>query len=130
MNLFYLISVLIILLFALVMTMPYQSYSFDIDVKCTIHENDSVDVRIFVLGLDANSTYTAEVVPDKSPTVNVAGETDSQGVIWMVAKINNGDKDSIFKVILHEGKNTSGHIIVSGDDRAPCHQILASEDAS
>lgn len=100
---------------------------FDIDVKCTIFENDNVDVRIYVPGLRANSFYTAEIVPDKSPAVSVTGESDSQGAFWAVAKVNNGDKDSIFKVTLYEGPNASGRILAYGDDRAPCHQISTSE---
>jgi len=99
----------------------------DIDVKCTIFDNDNVDVRIYVPGLRANSFYTAEIVPDKSPAVSVTGESDSQGVFWAVAKVNNGDKDSIFKVTLHEGTNASGRILAYGDDREPCHQISTSE---
>jgi len=112
------------------MTMGNQAYGLDIDVRCTIFENDNVDVRIYVLGLKANSLYTAEIVPDKSPTVSVTGESNSQGIFWAVAKVNNGNEDSIFKVILHEGKNASGRIIVYGDDREPCHQILTSEQAN
>jgi hypothetical protein len=105
-------------------TAPWE---FDIDVKCTIFENDNVDVRIYVPGLKANSFYTAEIVPDKSPAVSVTGESDSQGVLWAVAKVNDGDKDSIFKVTLHEGTNVSGPILAYGDDRGPCHQISTSE---
>jgi hypothetical protein len=106
------------------MTIVSQAYGQDIDVRCTIYEDDSVDVRVYVLGLKANSVYTAEIVPDENPAVSVTGESDPQGVFWVVAKINNGNEDSIFEVTLHEGKNTSGRIIVSGDDREPCHQIL------
>ena len=122
-----LVLAILLLVSAFFMTMGNQAYGLDIDVKCTIFENDSVDVRIYVFGLKANSFYTAEIVPDESPTVSVTGESDSQGIFWVVAKVNNGDKDSIFKVILHEGKNAFGRIIVYGDDREPCHQILTPE---
>jgi hypothetical protein len=122
-----LISLMAILLpSAFFRTIGNQAYGIDIDVKCTIYDDDSVDVRIYALGLKANSFYTAEIVPDESPAVGITGESDSQGVFWVVAKINDGDEDSIFKVTLHEGKNASGHIIVYGDDREPCHQILTS----
>ena len=96
------------------MTNRNLAHGLDIDVKCTIFENDTVDVRIYALGLKANSSYTARIVPDESPAVSITGESDSQGVFWVVAKINNGDEDSIFKDELHEGKNASGHIIVYG----------------
>jgi hypothetical protein len=121
-----LVLVILLLLSAFFMKMGNQAYGLDIDVKCTIYENDDVDVRIYVLGLKANSLYTAEIAPDKSPTVSITGESDSQGIFWAVAKVNNGDKDSIFKVTLHEGKNASGPIIIYGDDSEPCHQILTS----
>jgi hypothetical protein len=102
-------------------------WKFDIDVKCTIFENDNVDVRIYVPGLKTNSFYTAEIVPDNSLAVIVTGESDPQGVFWEVAKVNNGDKYSIFKVTLHEGPNASGRVLAYGDDREPCHQISTSE---
>jgi hypothetical protein len=122
--------ILLLLLSAFFMKMGNQAYGLDIDVKCTIYENDDVDVRIYVLGLKANSLYTAEIAPDKSPTISITGESDSQGTFWAVAKVNNGDENSIFKVTLHEGKNTSGPIIIYGDDREPCHQILTSNRAN
>jgi hypothetical protein len=125
MNLFPLILVLaVLLLFAFFMTIRNQAYALDIDVRCAIHENDSVDVRIFVLGLKTNSLYTAEVIPDKSPPISVSGESDSQGIFWVVAKVDNGDDDSLFKVTLREDE--SGRVIAYGDDREPCHQILTS----
>lgn len=119
----------IVLLSAFSMTMRNQAHGLAMDVKCTIYENDSVDIRIYALGLKPNSFYTAEIVPDESSAVNVTGRSDSQGIFWVVAKVNNGDKDSTFKVILHEGENASGRIIVYGDDDEPCHQILTSEMA-
>ena len=115
-----------LLLFSFPMSHRNLAHGLDIDVKCTIFENDTVDVRIYALGLKANFSYTARVVPDESPAVSVTGKSDSQGAFWVVAKINNGDEDSIFKVTLHEGKNASGRIIVYGDDREPCRQILTS----
>ena len=118
----------VIVLFSLFMTMSEnQAHGLDMDVKCTIYENDNVDVRIYVLGLKANSFYTAEIVPDNNPAIIITGETDSQGIFWVVAKIQSGENDSIFRVILHEGKNASGHILIQGEDRKPCHQILTSE---
>ena len=120
----------ILLLSAFFMIIVSQAYGLDIDVRCTIYEDDNVDVRIYALGLKANSSYTARIVPDESPAVSITGESDSQGIFWAVAKINNGDKDSIFKVVLYEGKNTSGHIIAQGDDREPCRQILTSSSSS
>jgi hypothetical protein len=103
------------------------AHGLDIDVKCTIFENDDVDVRIYALGLNANSYYTAEVVPDESSPLNITGVSDSQGIFWAVAKVNNGNRDSIFNVTLHEGHNASGRIVIYGDDREPCHQILSSD---
>jgi hypothetical protein len=120
------VSVILVLLSAFFMTIVSPAYGLDIDVRCTIYEDGNVDVRIYSLGLKANSSYTARVVPDESPAVSVTGESDSQGVFWVVAKVNNGDEDSIFEVTLYEGKNASGNIIVYGDDREPCHQILTS----
>jgi hypothetical protein len=111
---------------AFFMTIVSPAYGLDIDVRCTIYEDGNVDVRIYSLGLKANSSYTARVVPDESPAVSVTGESDSQGVYWVVAKVNNGDEDSIFEVTLYEGKNAAGQIITQGDDREPCHQILTS----
>jgi hypothetical protein len=103
------------------------AHGLDIDVKCTIFENADVDVRIYALGLNANSYYTAEVVPDESPAQNITGVSDSQGIFWAVTKVNNGDRDSVFNVTLHEGHNASGRIVMYGDDRVPCQQILSSE---
>lgn len=103
------------------------AHGLDIDVKCTIFENNTVDVRIYALGLKSNSFYTAEVVPDESPALNITGVSDSQGIFWAVAEVNNGDRNSVFNVTLHEGHNASGHIVAYGDDREPCHQILSSE---
>jgi hypothetical protein len=116
-----------VLLFSSFVTNRNQVHGLNMDVRCTIFENDNVDVRVYVHGLKANSFYTAEVVPDESPALNVTGRSDSQGIFWAVAKIYNGDMDSVFNVTLHEGQNTSGRILVHGDDREPCHQILASE---
>jgi hypothetical protein len=117
----------VVLISAFSMTMRNQAQGLAMDVKCTTYKNDSVDIRIYVLGLKPNSFYTAEIVPDESSAVNVIGKSDSQGIFWVVAKVNNGDKNSIFNVILHEGENASGRIIALGDDDEPCHQILTSE---
>ena len=116
-----------VLLISSFVTNRNQAHGLDIDVRCTIFENGRVDIRIYVLGLKPNSFYTAKVVPDESPALNVTGRSDSQGIFWEVAKVNDGDRDSVFNVTLYEGQNTSGRILVHGDDREPCHQILTSE---
>jgi hypothetical protein len=56
----------------------------------------------------------------------IKGTFGSQGVFWVVAKVNNGDKYSIFKVRLHGGPNVSGRVLAFGDDREPCYQISTS----
>jgi len=106
-----------------------MTYSLDIDVKCTVYQGsddengDNVDVRTFVMGLKGNSDYTAEVIPDHSPSTTVTTKTDSEGIFWIVAKVPNGEKSLLFKVNVYEGNGTEENIVASGDDDAPCYQI-------
>lgn len=103
------------------------------DVKCTAYENsgdqngDNVDVRTYVLGLKANSTYTVRVTPDHNPPTTVTSITDQDGNFWAVAKIPNGDMSLLFKVDLYDGSTTMGNLITSGDDDAPCYTIRTIE---
>ena len=102
----------------------------DMDVKCTVYvhsddaNGDNVDVRIFVMGLKANSSYTAEVIPDHNLPTTVTTKTDYEGIFWVVAKVLNGDKSLLFKVNVYEDNGTGGHLVASGDDDAPCYRIL------
>jgi hypothetical protein len=100
------------------------------DVKCTVYNHsddvngDNVDVRTLVKGLKGNSEYTAQVVPDHNPATTVTSKTDSEGIFWAVAKILNGEKSTLFKVNVYEGKGNDKRPVVSGDDDAPCYVIL------
>lgn len=104
--------------------------SLEMDVKCTVYEDsdvknaNNVDVRTYVLGLKANSTYTAFVMPDHNPPVIVSAKTDQDGSLWTVAKIPNGEFSLLFKVNVYEGNGTVGRLVASGDDDAPCYGIL------
>ena len=107
-------------------------YGLEMDVKCTIYEENSgddengggtVDVRILVLGLKGNNDYTAEVIPDHNPPTSITATTDYEGIFWVVAKIPNGEKSLLFKVNLYEGKDIDGNVVASGDDDAPCHPL-------
>jgi hypothetical protein len=104
------------------------------DVKCTVYEHsddingNNVDVRILVMGLQPNNTYTAKVIPDHNPPTSVTTNTDYDGIFWVVAKIPNGEKSILFKVNVYEGDKLT-RLVASGDDDAPCHGI-ASRSAS
>jgi len=125
-NLFSLMLVLFILI-------PYSlastAHGTDMDVKCTVYQHsddengDNVDVRTLVMGLKANTTYTAEVKPDHNAPAIVSTKTDFEGIFWIVAKIPNGEKSLFFNVYVYEGKNTHGKLVASGDDDAPCDPI-------
>jgi hypothetical protein len=125
-QLFFLIvlSLLLYSLIALQVTM-----ALDMDVKCAVYRHsddlngDNVDVRIYLLGLKPNSTYTALVMPDHSPPQSVTVVTDYEGIFWSVAKIPHGDNNLLFKVNIYNGNNTKGTAIASGDDDAPCYGI-------
>lgn len=100
------------------------------DVKCTIYINsrslngNDVDVRILVLELDENSNYTAQVIPAHNPTTTVTAKTDSEGFLWTVAKIFHGEKSTLFEVKVYEGKGMDKRLVASGDDDAPCFNIV------
>jgi len=103
-------------------------HGFAMDVKCTVYQNGDddihdVDVRILVMGLKGNSSYTAEVIPDHNPPTNVTTKTDSDGIFWVVAKVPNGEHSLLFKVNIYEGKGSDRNLVVSGDDDAPCQSI-------
>ena len=107
-----------------------------IDVKCTQYvqsENDNqgvVDVRIFALDLKPNSTYTAKVTPDDNPQVRISSTSDYEGILWIIAKIPNGDKNTLYKVDIYEGIDEKGKLIASGDDDAPCKRIRFSDECT
>lgn len=93
------------------------------DVKCTVYQNGDVDVRVLVMGLKANNDYTARVIPDHNPPVTVTTKTDSEGILWVVSKIVNGEYSLDFKASVYEGKGVSDPVIVTGDDDAPCRPL-------
>ena len=85
---------------------------------------NDVDIRILVLGLDENTNYTAQVIPDHNPPTTVTAKTDSEGILWTVAKILHGEKSTLFEVKVYEGKGIDKRFVVSGDDDAPCFNIV------
>jgi len=93
------------------------------DVKCTVYQNGDVDVRILVMGLKANNDYTARVIPDHNPPVTITTKTDSEGILWVVSKIVNGEISLDFKASVYEGKGVSDSVVVTGDDDAPCRPL-------
>ena len=105
--------------------------AIEMDVKCTVYEHsddvngNNVDVRILVMGLQPNSTYTAKVMPDHNPPTTVTTKTDYDGIFWAIAKIPNGEKSILFKVNVYQGDNTEGGMVSSGDDDAPCYGIAS-----
>jgi hypothetical protein len=105
--------------------------AIEMDVKCTVYEHsddvngNNVDVRILVMGLQPNNTYTAKVMPDHNPPTSVTTETDYDGIFWVIAKIPNGEKSILFNVNVYQGNNTDGQLVSSGDDDAPCYGIAS-----
>ena len=101
----------------------------DMDVKCTVyvHSDDkngnNVDVRILVMNLKENSEYTAEVMPDHNPSVIVKAKSDQDGILWVIAKVLNGEKSLLFNVNIYEGNLINGRPVASGNDDAPCYRI-------
>ena len=127
-----LISVMFVMILS-VFLQNYMAFALDMDVKCTVYEGsdeengNNVDVRILVLGLNVNSTYTAEVLPDHNPATSVTTKADKEGMFWAVAKVPNGEKSLLFNVNVFEGKGTNGNLVVSGDDDAPCYNIAPAK---
>lgn len=76
--------------------------------------------------LVSRQTHFTQLVPENNSASIITGGTESR-IFRAVAKVQNGDNDSIFRVILHEGKNSSSNILIQGEDREPCNQILTSE---
>lgn len=101
----------------------------DIDVKCTVYEQgddangNDVDVRILVMGLKPDNYYTANVLPDHNPPKTVTAESDFDGIFWIIAKIPNGERSTLFSAKVYEGNSTDGQLVASGDDDAPCYSI-------
>ena len=119
-------------IFAMILSLLLQIslvYGVEMDVKCTVYENsddengDNVDVRILAIGLKGNNDYTVEVIPDHNLPTSVTAKTDYEGMLWVVAKIPNGEKSLLFNVELYEGKANDGDVVASGDDDSPCHSI-------
>jgi len=108
-----------------------QAQAIEMDVKCTVYEHsddvngNNVDVRILVMGLQPNNTYTAKVMPDHNPPTSVTTETDYDGIFWVIAKIPNGEKSILFNVDVYQGNNPDGQLVSSGDDDAPCYGIAS-----
>lgn len=101
-----------------------------IDVKCTLYGNGDTDVRIYVMGLKGNTEYTAEIIPDHNPPFTVTSETDTQGILWVVPKVQNGGISLDFKVSIYEGKDVSNLVVITGDDDAPCRSLTIKDHTS
>lgn len=101
----------------------------DMDVKCTVYDHsddingNNVDVRILVMGLKENHEYTANVLPDHNSPTKVTTKSDLDGTFWVIAKVPNGEKSTLFNVNVYEGNSTNGKLAASGDDDAPCYNI-------
>jgi len=99
------------------------------DVKCTVYQQsdavngDNVDVRVYLMGLKPKTDYTARVIPDHNPATSVMTKTDYEGIFWVIGKVPNGEKSLYFKVNVYEGNGTSGKLVATGDDDAPCDGI-------
>jgi len=112
----------------------YLVFGVDMDVKCAIYEGsdeengNNADVRILVLGLKQNTTYLAHVIPDHNSQTKVISETDKEGILWVIAKIPNGEKSLLFNVNIYEGTDVKGKLVASGDDDAPCYKIPKSNN--
>jgi len=134
-----LILILASTIFAISVLTCYTAITFGqataMDVKCTVYEHsddlngNNVDVRILVMGLRPNSTYTAKVIPDHNPPTSVTTSTDYDGIFWVIAKIPNGEKSIFFKVSVYEG-NPAARLVASGDDDAPCYGIASRSPSS
>jgi hypothetical protein len=128
----FLIMILVSFTFTIILSLTLQIhfvYGLEMDIKCAVYENsddengDNVDVRILAIGLNGNSDYTAEVIPDHNFPTSVTSKTDYEGIFWAVAKIPNGDKSLLFNVNLYEGKDINGALVASGNDDTPCYPI-------
>ena len=127
-------------IFAVLLVTCYTANPFvqaiEMDVKCTVYEHsddvngNNVDIRIFVMGLQPNNTYTAKVMPDHNPPTTVTINTDYDGIFWVIAKIPNGEKSILFNVNVYEGNKIDGQPISSGDDVAPCYGIASRPTSS
>jgi hypothetical protein len=93
------------------------------DVKCTQYGNGDGDIRIFVMGLKPNSDYTTKIIPDHNPPFSVVVGTDSEGILWVVPKIENGGISLDLKASVYEGKSDSHSLVISGEDDAPCRSL-------
>jgi hypothetical protein len=106
------------------------AHAIEMDIKCTVYEHsedlngNDVDVRVLVMGLQPNDTYTAKVIPDHNPDTSVTTETDYEGIFWVIAKIPNGEKSTFFNVNVYQGKERDGLPVASGDDDTPCYTIV------
>lgn len=122
-------SFLFVLLIIMSISTSVNAQGIDIDVKCTVYDQgddgngSDVDVRILVMGLKPDNYYTANILPDHNSPKTVTGESDSDGIFWIIAKIPNGEKSTIFNTNVHEGNSTDGQLVASGDDDAPCYGI-------
>jgi len=121
-------SFLLVLTPMLVLLLSYQNVNgLNMDVKCTIYENDDVDVRILVMGLKGNNDYTAKVIPDHNPPMTFTAKTDSEGILWVVPKIVNGGISLEFQASVHEGNSSEGPVVITGSDDAPCHPLPSKD---
>jgi hypothetical protein len=128
-----LIMILISIIFAVFIIILFllnaAAQAIDMDVKCTVYEHsddengNNVDVRILVMGLKVNNSYSAEVLPDHNPTLSVTTKSDYEGIFWVVAKILNGEKSTLFNVKVYEGTSANGRLVASGSDDAPCYGL-------
>lgn len=115
------------------LTQASQAQSILIDVECAVYEHsddvngNDVDVRIFLHGLKQDYDYTAKITPDHNPPIMVTSKTDSDGIYWAIAKIDNGEKSLNFKVDVFEGNDTNGRPVAVGRADAPCFGIAFSK---
>lgn len=122
-------SFLFVLFVGMSISLNVHAQEEDVDVKCTVYDqgNDEkgndVDVRVLAVGLKPDNFYTANVSPDHNPPIAVTGESDFEGIFWIIAKIPNGEKSTLFSVNVHAGNSTNGQLVTSGDDDAPCYEI-------
>lgn len=107
-----------------------MTYGLDMDVKCVVYEGsdeingNNADVRVLVLGLKVNNTYSIVVKPDHNPPVKTLSKTDKEGILWTIVNVPNGEKSILFKVDVYNGTSNDMNMVASGDDDAPCHKIF------
>ena len=117
-------SSLVILTIGLMSLPPYHEISgLNMDVKCALYKNGDVDVRVYVMGLKSNTHHVVKIIPDHNPPTSTIANTDSYGILWVVSKVTGGEISLLFNVKVYQGNSTSGQIVASGSDDAPCYGL-------